>query len=68
MSPWTVGRYFNEGSYRHFQNERRIPDMSEAKTLGIDYMPVIFPGFSWRHLMRLEKDEDARSIRSRARA
>jgi hypothetical protein len=59
MSPWTVGRYVDEGSYRRFLNGRLIPDMSEAKTLGIDYMPVIFPGFTWRHLMRLEMGKDA---------
>jgi hypothetical protein len=27
-----------------------IPDLEETRALGIDYMPVIFPGFSWNNM------------------
>jgi hypothetical protein len=47
ISPWTVGRFRNAAVADRFLRQQMIPDMAEAKLHGIDYMPVIFPGFSW---------------------
>ena len=50
IQPWTVGRYgtctgVNDWNTTHIQ-----PDLAQAKANGQLYMPVIFPGFSWRNL------------------
>ena len=29
------------------KNGGHVPDIAETRRLGIGYMPVIFPGFSW---------------------
>jgi hypothetical protein len=50
LSPWTVGRYRDAESFARFRAQRLLPDMAEARRAGIEYMPVIFPGFSWRNL------------------
>jgi hypothetical protein len=50
ISPWTVGRFQSEAQADRFVSQRVVPDMAEAKRDHIDYMPVIFPGFSWHNL------------------
>lgn len=52
LSPWMVGRYRDADSFARVRAQRLVPDMAEARRLGIDYMPVIFPGFSWSNLFR----------------
>lgn len=47
ISPWTPGRYHNEAEADAFAKTYVIPDVEETKARGIDYMPVVFPGFSW---------------------
>jgi hypothetical protein len=49
ISPWAVGRLHDNDSADAFARRRLIPDIAETRTLGIEYMPVVFPGFSWRH-------------------
>jgi len=49
ISPWSVGRFRDDGGADAFARLRLIGDIAEARRLGIDYMPVIFPGFSWHH-------------------
>jgi hypothetical protein len=50
VSPWTVGRFRdNRGIDRFYANEVR-QDLVETRRLGIDYMPVVYPGFSWHNL------------------
>jgi len=51
LSPWSVGRYGDDASADAFRRDVIVPDLAETKRLGIDYMPVVFPGFSWTHLM-----------------
>jgi hypothetical protein len=51
ISPWAVGRYGDEASNREFVDQLVGPDLMEADRLGIGYMPVVFPGFSWANLM-----------------
>jgi len=50
ISPWTVGRYADDAGADAFRRDLIEPDMAEAATVGADYLPVIFPGFSWYNL------------------
>ncbi len=50
LSPWTVGRYRNLAEAEAFARDVVTPDVKEARKNGQDYMPVIFPGFSWHNL------------------
>ena len=49
-SPWNVGRYADaEGAEAHF--DAYFPgDVALSEEHGMDYYPVIFPGFSWTNL------------------
>ncbi|RMF99372.1 MAG: hypothetical protein D6741_08655, partial [Planctomycetota bacterium] len=50
ISPWTVGRYRTPaGAERHAQEYWKL-DFEWCRERGIDYMPVVFPGFSWHNL------------------
>ena len=51
ISPWSVGRYGDDaGAGSFFAKNVVIPDLAAAKNAGRDYMPVVFPGFSWHNL------------------
>jgi hypothetical protein len=50
LSPWTVGRYDSpEGVARHAELSW-LPDLAWCRERGLDYLPVVFPGFSWHNL------------------
>jgi hypothetical protein len=49
ISPWSVGRFRDDNGADSYAIQRLIPDIAETRRLGIEYMPVVFPGFSWRH-------------------
>jgi hypothetical protein len=50
ISPWSVGRYGDDAGADNFTRTVTVPDLAAAKAAGCDYMPVIFPGFSWHNL------------------
>lgn len=50
ISPWSVGRYSNENSIDNWKNSKIVPDLAACNANGVDYMPVIWPGFSWLNL------------------
>jgi hypothetical protein len=50
ISPWSVGRYSTTNQVDTFQTSQIIPDLADTRSHGLDYMPVIFPGFSWHNL------------------
>ncbi len=50
LSPWTVGRFRDAKSADEFYRTVMAPDVNETRSLGIDYLPVVFPGFSWHNL------------------
>jgi hypothetical protein len=50
ISPWSVGRYGNNTEADSFRVNQIVPDLADCKRHGIDYLPVIFPGFSWTNL------------------
>jgi hypothetical protein len=54
LSPWTVGRFRDlPGVERHAQTYWK-PDIAWSRAHHIDYMPVVFPGFSWHNLKGAE--------------
>lgn len=57
ISPWTVGRYHSlETVERHAERDWKS-DIAWCRERGKDYLPVVFPGFSW-HNMRPESPLD----------
>jgi len=50
ISPWSVGRYSTTNQVDSFQVNQILPDLSDTRSHNLDYMPVIFPGFSWHNL------------------
>jgi hypothetical protein len=53
VSPWMVGRVRNLADVDEFAFVRIWkPDIEWCKEHGKDYLPVVFPGFSWTNLKR----------------
>jgi hypothetical protein len=50
ISPWLVGNYKTDAQISNYVKRWLEPDLAETRRLGIDYMPVVFPGFSWANL------------------
>jgi hypothetical protein len=50
ISPWTVGRYINTNGAAAYATKILKPDLEWCNRQKIDYMPVIFPGFSWYNM------------------
>ncbi|NIG54952.1 glycoside hydrolase family 71/99-like protein [Chitinophaga sp. Cy-1792] len=48
VAPWFVGRYGQE-SYPAF-HETVVKDIAWCKENHVDYVPLAFPGFSWRNM------------------
>lgn len=48
VHPWFVGRY-NEERYPEFQ-ARIVNDLAWCRQHKLDYVPTVFPGFSWQNL------------------
>jgi hypothetical protein len=49
IMPWAVGRY-NSGSYNNVAGTALPADIQWCKSNKIDYVPLVFPGFSWGNL------------------
>jgi hypothetical protein len=49
ISPWMVGRFGDIAGADNFKN-KIVGDIAECKTLGKEYLPVIWPGFSWANM------------------
>ncbi len=50
LSPWAVGRYGDIAGADNFRITKIEPDLVRTQSKNIDYMPVVFPGFSWYNL------------------
>lgn len=50
ISPWTVGRYQTPKQAAQHAKEVWEPDVEWCKIREIDFLPVIYPGFSWHNL------------------
>ena len=51
VSPWSVGRYSDTESAAGYASSVWIPDVAWCTENNVEYLPVIFPGFSWKHKM-----------------
>jgi hypothetical protein len=68
VSPWTVGRFADNAGADRDRKNILAPDLAEARQLGIDYMPVVFPGFSWLNLMTVRgQTEERHSVSNQIR-
>lgn len=50
ISPWTIGRYHDPASATRHGEYNWKPDLAWAQEAELDYLPVVFPGFSWHNL------------------
>ncbi len=50
VSPWTVGRYRSPDDAARYAEKQIKPDLAWCTEHHLDYLPVIFPGFSWRNM------------------
>jgi hypothetical protein len=57
ISPWAVGRLATPEDAANRVEARLKPDLAGARELGTDYLPVIFPGFSWTNLSKSRGEE-----------
>ncbi|HEY3325431.1 MAG TPA: glycoside hydrolase family 71/99-like protein [Planctomycetota bacterium] len=51
VSPWTVGRFGTPAQAADFAAKNMAPDIAWCKENKKDYLPVVFPGFSWHNMM-----------------
>lgn len=59
VSPWTVGRYHTPQTARRHAREWIGPDIAWCGEAGLEFLPVVFPGFSWHNLHK-NRGEEAR--------
>jgi hypothetical protein len=52
VQPWTVGRYTSLAAADEWKSTHLQPDFKKTAAQKQQYMPVIFPGFSWHNLNR----------------
>ena len=50
ISPWTVGRYDSPKSVVRHAERLWEPDVEWCEQHGKEYLPVVFPGFSWHNM------------------
>ena len=50
VSPWTVGRYKSLSEVTNHVEQQLKPDLAWCRATGLDYLPVVFPGFSWYNM------------------
>ena len=50
ISPWNVGRYHSPDSAKAHAAKTVAADLVWCNEREIDYLPVVFPGFSWHNL------------------
>ena len=50
ISPWTVGRYTTIDEARRYADTTLVADAAWCREHEIDFLPVVFPGFSWHNM------------------
>jgi hypothetical protein len=56
ISPWAVGRYDAASAEREI-TKVHAADAAWCQQHGKDYLPVVYPGFSWANLMKMRGQE-----------
>ena len=49
ISPWTVGAFVDDPGADNYK-PTMVADLASAADAGAEFMPVVFPGFSWKNL------------------
>ncbi len=57
VSPWMVGRYGTVEDAARIGREVFAPDLEWCRAKGLDYLPVVFPGFSWHNMIPSSKQD-----------
>ena len=52
VSPWSVTRYRTASDFKADVSIFHKPDLAWCREHHLDYLPVIFPGFSWTNLLK----------------
>ena len=50
ISPWAVGRFSDDNGHLNFMNSHVLPAQDWCDRNNVDFLPVIWPGFSWYNL------------------
>lgn len=50
ISPWSVGRYRNSSEATKHGEKVWKPDVAWCRERQLDFLPVVYPGFSWHNL------------------
>jgi len=58
ISPWTVGRYGTLSGVDAHIADHTAPEIAVAASFGAEYMPVVWPGFSWHNLNPYEPSNE----------
>ena len=56
ISPRSVGRYGDNDGADSFRKEVTEPNLVDLSSLGVDYLPAVFPGLSWYNYKGVEKN------------
>jgi CubicO group peptidase (beta-lactamase class C family) len=65
VMPWTVQRYsplLHNDMWRY--RDMVKADMKWCRENGVDYVPCVYPGFSWHNLSRFEFPDDVKPVAS----
>jgi hypothetical protein len=49
VSPWTPGRFNTIAEGEAFIKAKHLPDLEWCREYGLDFLPVVSPGFSWHN-------------------
>ncbi len=58
INPWSVGRFSVDRDSQNMINKTVKPDIAWCDKHGWDYMPIIWPGFSWHNMREGETKFD----------
>ena len=50
IMPWLVGSYTNTSGVNNWATTKGLPDKNWCVSNGKEYLPVMFPGFSWHNM------------------
>ena len=50
ISPWTVGRFGDLPGVQRYAEKTLVPDLAWCREQRLDFLPVVFPGFSWHNM------------------